>query len=282
MIKKQDFHLFFLLLGIYLLCPYVTLAQYEEQLEMSLSSNEGRLDPKDDCLDLLVGMETLIDREYRQVILSGESLSKLRRTSILLRQSFMNTKLNPFAYWYAYCEYRQMLCLKSRNENKGAKQHLSNAIDILETLECKSSEEYALLSHLQRYMLQYVKKKKERSSLARKMDKNIEFAFVQNDRNVRAYVVSAINDFASPRFFGGGRLGERYLLKALNDLPEQTDATKKYLPRWGRREAYVALIRRYIKVKRLDEAREYLEELSEYYPNTVELSELNKLYSEKM
>ncbi len=174
-----------------------------------------------------------------------------------------NESSPQLTYWLRYDEYYMAMYYESQGEEDIAESLLEKGIEQLEKQSNKSSEDYALLALFQYSYIKYTNL--GRIALAKRMAKNCQQAMDLDKNNIRAYVVSGMVDLARPRIFGGGRVGEAYLLKALDEMSEQT-IKSVLLPSWGKEEAYEALIRYYIKVGRKDEARDYLAELKEYYP----------------
>ncbi len=97
-------------------------------------------------------------------------------------------------------------------------------------------------------------------------------AVEKNAKNLRAYYALASNDFYRPEQYGGGKVCEKYLLKAI-ELPEQ-EVKNVYLPSWGKKESYAMLIRWYIRKKEWSKATKYYEEATNLYPKDYELKKL--------
>ncbi len=208
------------------------------------------------------------------LLIKEEGTASLQKIHKNLDKLIIQDKLNLcLTYWLAYDEYYLAKYYELREKEELAESLLEKAINRLDALEEKSSEDYALLSLLQSAYLKYCNF--SRISLAKKMAKNCQKALTLEPNNLRANVVWGIIDLARPKIFGGRKEGEKFLLNALENLSEQT-LSSEILPSWGKEEAYETLIKYYIKVKRLDEARDYIKELETYYPMNLYIDELKK------
>ncbi len=212
---------------------------------------------------------------YREALMTKEGTTSLKETqqhlARLLAQDRFSSELK---YWLAYDEYYTAKYYELRGNKARAESLLARAIKRLETIQEKSAEDYALLSFLQTNYIKYTSL--GRVSLAKKMASNCQKALELEPKNLRANVVWGIIDLARPKAFGGGKEGEDFLLDAIETLAEQ-EIESEELPSWGKEEAYEALIRYYIKVRRRTEALEYIEEFEELYPLNLHIDTLKAL-----
>ncbi len=183
-----------------------------------------------------------------------------------------NPKAEKLAhYWRAYLHYYQTIYFMENNEEKAAEKHIDKAIDLLENMEEKNSEDYALLAMARGLSIPF-KAGIRAPFISGKASKNANKALELNQQNPRAYFVIASNDFYTPEQYGGGKIVEENLLKAIN-LPAQ-DKPNPYLPAWGHQEAYEMLIKFYIKKERWDDAKSIFAVASEKFPNNHQISKL--------
>ena len=82
----------------------------------------------------------------------------------------------------------------------------------------------------------------------------------------------ASNNFYTPKKYGGGKLVEKYLLKAIS-LPTQK-TPNQYLPSWGKEESYEMLIKYYIQNKKWDLAKQYYEKGIKECPKSYIINQL--------
>ncbi len=191
-----------------------------------------------------------IKSAYREALLTKEGTTSLKKTHQHLEQLLVKEHTNELSYWLAYNEYYMAKHFELRGKKNYAEDLLDQGIKRLEALKEKSAEDYSLLSFLQYNYMKYTSL--GRIPLAKKMASNCQKALELEPKNLRANVVWGIIDLARPRAFGGGKEGEMFLLDAIENLSEQT-VVSQILPTWGKEEAYEALIRHYIKVKRKEE-----------------------------
>ena len=98
-------------------------------------------------------------------------------------------------------------------------------------------------------------------------------ALETNANNLRAYYALALNNFYTPKVFGGGSEVEFYLKKALS-LTETTKTENK--PSWGKESVYELLIKHYQKEEKGSFATKYLIEGLELFPYSKLLKGLKK------
>lgn len=176
-------------------------------------------------------------------------------------------KPNPYTnYWNAYAKYLLYFefNLKNEEENRKAEQTLEDAMKLIEKIPNKSSEHYALLSLLGGLQLNFT------STLmlpfrASNVGKNAEKAIELNPTNMRAYLALGIYDYYTPKMYGGMKVTEKNLKKALS-LPDKSDPNP-FAPDWGRADAYLYLVKYYKYEKKITDAKKYLEDGLKLYPN---------------
>jgi tetratricopeptide (TPR) repeat protein len=102
--------------------------------------------------------------------------------------------------------------------------------------------------------------------------KNVDSAISLDSTNLRAWYVSASNDFHTPELYGGGKKAEKYLQKAIS-LPAQ-EIINSYLPSWGKEESYEMLIKLYIQKENWDMAKKYFQEGATAFPESYVINQL--------
>lgn len=180
-----------------------------------------------------------------------------------------------FKYWQAYALYYESIFHIKTRDIKQSKSKIDEAIHILELIENKNSEVYALMALTRGFSIRFVKGMKA-GLISKKVIDSARLAIELDTNNIRGYYVYASNDFYTPSNFGGGKLVESSLLKAIS-LPPQM-LTNPYLPSWGKKLSYELLVSYYIREERWSDAKEYLEKGLNLYPNSYNLNEIaNKL-----
>jgi tetratricopeptide (TPR) repeat protein len=189
-------------------------------------------------------------------------------------QELRNGKTNPHInYWEAYAKYLLYFeyDLKNEQEKEQAEKIIEEAIKLLEDIDKKTSEHYALLSLLGGLQLNFV------NTLmlpfrASKVGKNAEKAIQMTPQNIRAYLALGIYDYYTPKMYGGMKVVEETLKKAIK-LNDRYDPNP-YSPDWGKQDAYLYLVKFYSYEKRKNDALKYLEEGLKLYPDFETLKKM--------
>ncbi len=174
-------------------------------------------------------------------------------------------------YWQSYLLYYESIFLLKSEEEKKAKASITLAIEYLEEIDEKNSEDYALLAMVESFGIQFQPGFKAPITSAR-VKKYAEKAMAIDPDNLRAYYVLASNDFYTPEQYGGMQKAEEFLLKAVS-LPEQA-IENPFLPSWGRDQSYEMLIRFYLKKEQMAEAKAAYKEAIEAYPDNYMINSL--------
>jgi len=221
---------------------------------------------------LLVNIQTKIYNSFLETFSDGNA-DKLVKVEQSLDQ--FKRKNQIVFYWKSYTQYYKALYyLKTSNKKKSISE-LNHAIKILDDINNKNSESYALLAYLQSFSIQYLGGPSA-ASMANKVKYNAELALQLDSANLRAWYVLASNDYYTPIAFGGGKKCEQYLLKAIS-LNEQS-IPNNYMPSWGKEESYTLLIDFYIKKEDYKRAKEILEKAKLLYPDNYMINQ----YVEKL
>ncbi|MEO5975535.1 MAG: hypothetical protein ABIS36_05205 [Chryseolinea sp.] len=179
---------------------------------------------------------------------------------------------NPhLAYWKSYAQY--LLYFQVNADEHVAVQTIDMGLSILEDCKKKNSEHYALQALLKGLDISYSRgmtipfKAAANEKYARK-------AVELNPNNPRGYYALAVKDYYTPSAYGGGKIVEENLLKAIS-LPDRADPGP-YAPTWGKGDAYWYLVMYYDKRKNPDLAKKYLEEGLLVSPDNYGLNRMKK------
>ena len=166
-------------------------------------------------------------------------------------------------YWIAYAGYYKNLFYLKTGKREESSKALEAAIMAIDSVKDKNSELYALTAFLQSFSMQF--NRNSAQALFSKIKQNAQKALDLDSTNVRAWYIMGNNDMYLPVAFGGGKMCEKYLLKAIS-MPEQSvpDPT---MPVWGKSEAYSALVEYYIGNECFDKAKKYVLEGLALYPD---------------
>jgi tetratricopeptide (TPR) repeat protein len=172
-------------------------------------------------------------------------------------------------YWLAYSMYYETLFyLKMGNRDESGKIIVA-AITTVDTIHLKNSEIYALTAFLQNFSIQF--NRGEMRDLSAQIKQNADKAIELDSTNIRAWYILGYNDMYIPAAFGGGKKCEKYFLKVIS-LSEQS-SSEKYMPTWGKKDAYSALIGYYIGNEDFVNAKKYLSEALTLYPDDYMLNQ---------
>ncbi len=218
---------------------------------------------------LLVDIQSKIYNAFVQDRKSpgNDALNKL---SIQLENLYKAKNQNLILYWRSYLQFYSSINYLIKGDNKSAENAINNAIELIESIKKKYSEDYALLAMLQSFSIQFYTMNAMYISLDIK--KNVSSAISLDSTNLRAWYVLASNDFYTPEQYGGGKEAEKYLLKAIS-LPAQK-IENSYLPSWGKEESYEMIIKLYIKKEKWDLAKKYFREGIAAFPKSYIINQL--------
>lgn len=174
-------------------------------------------------------------------------------------------------YWRAYLHFYLTIYHVQEKDEKAAEEYCDAAIEILEDMDNKNSEDYALLAMIRGMSIQF-KAGIRAPFISGKAEKEVKKAMALDESNLRAWYVTANNDYYKPEQYGGGKKVESHLLKAI-ELPDQK-VNNSYLPSWGKPEAYELLIKFYIKKERWKDAKAKFAEANKAYPNNYQINKL--------
>ncbi|MFA8434844.1 MAG: hypothetical protein ACEPOZ_10050 [Marinifilaceae bacterium] len=226
---------------------------------------------------LLDGIQARIEAAFVEALRQKEMepLLMLERQIVAKRKEHEHRLL---VYWQAYVDYYMSIAFLQLDDRKKAEKRIFKAIDRMETVEQKSTEDLALLAYAQSFSCQF-RPGIVIPFISKKLRNNCKEAIALDSLNLRAYFVLGSNDFYTPEAFGGGKICEGMLLKAIA-LPEQK-VENAFLPSWGKMDAYELLIRWYIRKKEWKLAQKYYQEAIGQYPQSYMIRKLAAKIEEK-
>jgi hypothetical protein len=184
---------------------------------------------------------------------------------------YTSQKNNLILYWKSYLLYNKAIFHLSMKDNRNAELVLDSSIDLMEEMENKNSDDYALLAMLRGLSFTF-KSTMKAPFISSKIKANLAVALELDSTNIRAYYVQGNNDFYTPKKYGGGTLVIPSLQKAIS-LPDQ-NVKNPALPSWGKEESYEMLIKHYIKLSDWELAKKYFSEANLLYPNSYRIKEI--------
>jgi tetratricopeptide (TPR) repeat protein len=185
-----------------------------------------------------------------------------------LNKVFKEEDNNFNRYWLSYGLYNQALIADRLEDKKAAEELIDRAIELLKPLK-EDPESQALLALQLGYSTRF-KSYWSMISLGRNAYQRAERAVALAPTNMRTNLALAINDFYTPKVFGGGKKVETHLIKALQaPSPSASDTS----PTWGKPNVYELLVKYYQKNEQQTEAQNYLNQgLSEFPDSELLLS----------
>lgn len=213
---------------------------------------------------LLSGIQDKIDSAFEEGM-EHKEISELNRLGLALKKSYEQRALNLILYWRAYLQFYTAIYYLERADKTKSEIAINKGVSWMKHMKHKSSEDYALLALLQGFSIQFMGTMATIATSS-SAEANIKRALAMDATNLRAYYVCANNDFYTPEVYGGGKVVEKYALKALS-LPAQR-FKNPYLPSWGKEESYEILIRFYVRKKKWVSAEKYYRKAIKAYPKS--------------
>lgn len=175
-------------------------------------------------------------------------------------------------YWQAYGHYQEAIFYMAMEQNDIAEDKNEQAMNILEEVKKPHSEHHVLLGST--YSLAISFSTIQAVILSAKASKEYEKALKLNSDNMRAHLAIGRSDYYKPAMWGGGKKVESSMLKALS-LPVKL-MESPYAPSWGKDQAYVYLIRYYVREDRMADAKLYSQRALKDFPRNYELKKLSE------
>jgi len=215
------------------------------------------------------------DSIYKAFVYAVENDDPARLDSISINLEMLGKQrdLNIISYWRAYSAYYKAIYLLAKQEENSAEKLIDQHVDLLEEVENKNAEEYALLALIRSFSIRF-KSFIRAPFISGTVEEDLEKARQLDPQNVRVTYIMASSDFYTPKAFGGGKKTEALLLKALS-LPAQ-EINNPVLPSWGHRESYELLLQYYIREARWDKAETLYNEAIEKYPYNYRIESFGK------
>lgn len=195
-----------------------------------------------------------------------------------LNEQYQSNGQNLYLYWKAYLKYYEAILHLQNGDDKASETAVLAGIKDLENIAQKNDEDYALLALMQSFSIQFVSAFKA-ATRSGKVKKNAQKSLDLQPQNLRAAYVLASSDYYTPEAYGGGKKTEEYLRMAL-EMPDQVNPNP-YLPSWGREEAYLLLIKHFMKKEQWAEAKEAFGQAYETFPNSYQINELGAKLASK-
>lgn len=192
----------------------------------------------------------------------------LQEVNIDLEKAYQSEDNTYNRYWFSYGLYNQSLIADGLGDSAAAEQMIDRAIELLKPLK-EDAESQALLALELGYSTRF-KSYWSMISLGRNAYRCAERAVLLDPDNLRTNLALAINDFFTPKIFGGGKKVERHLKKALQAPISQVS---ELVPNWGKPNVYELLVKYYRKNNKQAQAQEALKNgLFEFPQNALLLA----------
>jgi tetratricopeptide (TPR) repeat protein len=200
-----------------------------------------------------------------------KSLVELKKITQSLESAMDRIDSNSNRYWLSYSLYNQALVANYLDQKELAEALIDRAIELLKPVK-NEAESLALLSLELGYSIQF-KNYWAMMNLGSEALLIAERAVELAPNNLRTNLALALNDFYTPKLFGGGKKVEYHLKKAIDTTGvTQTNSS----PSWGKENVYELLVRHYRKNKQEEIALTYLDKGLVEFPNSGLLLGLKK------
>lgn len=200
------------------------------------------------------------------------SFVQKNKTNLVAIQNKLSNNYDPLSnYWNSYIDYLLSLYFLSQNQKDSSIIYIEKSIEKLKDKKL-SSEGYALLGMSNVFSIQFQDGLKV-IARSKKSDDYFSEALKLDSMNLRAYLGMAVKDFYTPEEYGGKRMVENFLKKAINKPNRISNDLR--LPSWGKDYAYELLIRHYLNKKDSINAKEYLQKAINEYPNNIQILKLS-------
>jgi len=175
------------------------------------------------------------------------------------------------SYWSSFIDFQLSVFHSEHDELDAGKSAVDRGVATLESVEGKNVEELNLLAFLQGFSTKFADER-EQIQISDRAQANIAAAMKLNPDNLRTQYVTGCLDFYTPAEYGGQKVAEIHLAKAISLPANAIDSP--YLPTWGKAEAYELMVRYYSAKGDIETARKTLDEGLALYPDDHQLSEL--------
>jgi len=259
--------LIFLLLSTPLFASCGVDAAEAKENAQTYASYEQSEDPID---SLLHGIQDKIERSFVQSLARSRA-TPLEKLSEDLAKAQIEKPQRLLSYWQSYLDFYHAIYHMESDESELAEQRCMEAIQRLDNMKNKNSEDYALLGMLTSFSISF-KPGIKAPFIGARGEKYVSIALELDPQNPRAHYVKGNGSYYKPKQFGGGKHVESSLKRALS-LPAQRQPNP-YLPSWGHEEAYETLIKWYIREEQYKQAQKWFDKAVQDYPDSYTINRL--------
>ncbi|WP_044201855.1 lipopolysaccharide assembly protein LapB [Flammeovirga sp. OC4] len=178
----------------------------------------------------------------------------------------------PSLYWKAYASFMSSIFEIGMGNKTASQKYVDQAIELLNQDENRDSESYALEGSILGFSISL--DPSQTRTLASKSTARYKKSLKLDKNNLRANLGLGENDFHTPVKYGGGKVAEKYLLKALSC--ENNPNNDPLKPTWGKERVYNLLVQLYKREGRMEQAKKYCKEGIEAFPHDHELQQLSE------
>ncbi len=255
------------------LTKVLLLGLFMISINQNITANEINSAKTENVTESLDSIQTRIYGSFIKSIITNSAEPITDMSDVLNR---VNKKRNSsiVKYWIAYQRYYQSIYYLKVGNKDMSEESIDEAIDTIESIKTKNSDDYALLSIMTGFSLQF--KGMRAMFIASSIKKCAIQAIAADSTNIRAYYAYGSNDYYTPEQYGGGKEAERYLLKAISLTSQKIE--NRYLPSWGEPESYELLIKLYIRKKEMVKAERYYNIAIAKFPANRSIGYLKKRF----
>lgn len=174
-----------------------TEAQNYTIQSQSVSSDSLMINIQKKIYDTFIG--TMMTQKNQALLDLSEQLTALHKEK----------KQNLILYWQAYLYYYNSIYYLKTQDKDNAEKEIDKGIELLEEMEKKNSEDYALLAMLQSFSMQF-KSGVKAPFISKNVESNAQKSEKLDASNIRAYYVQASSDYYTPAQYGGGQKARNY------------------------------------------------------------------------
>jgi len=160
-----------------------------------------------------------------------------------------------YKYWQAYVKMYEYIYTENIMD-------LEKSIEIINSLESKTSEELAFLAFLKSFKMSSFSDEMELKRTSNEVKNLANEALKMNSNNLRAYYVLAVLEYYDPK--DDIKKTKRYLEEGLKIVEKSKDY---YDITWGRNLLYELYIKYYLENKKINKAKSMYERAISEFPN---------------
>jgi hypothetical protein len=185
-----------------------------------------------------------------------------------------NQPTNELKYWLAYNCENIAIFHGLFNEKEKEEREIKEGIKLLEEIQNKTSEHFALLSMMDGYAVKFTSPLR----IAKHIEKCKVYAkqaLELHPKNPRAYLSLGIFDYYTHETYGASNAEEN--LKKTIEFKDEIEENNSLSPKWGINIGYEFLIKFYLKTKNKELINKYMTEALLIFPEDKNLNELKKI-----